>query len=365
MNFLETYRGRKVFVTGHTGFKGAWLTFLLAELGAEVCGYALTPVTNESLFDRLGLEKRIKHSIGDIRHAAAVAKVMQEFSPDFVFHLAAQALVRPSYADPLTTFSTNVMGSANVLDAVRQTASVRSLVYITSDKCYENLEWVWGYRETDQLGGADPYSASKAAAELVFSSYCRSYLIQRTSLGAASVRAGNVIGGGDWAVDRIVPDCIRAIRNGQPILLRNPTATRPWQHVLEPISGYLQVGAKLYQEGQRWNGAWNFGPDSQQVRTVKAVADRIIAALGVGSIELAAETGAVHEARLLQLNCDKATQLLGWSPRWFVDQAIDATANWYGATMRGEDPAAVTRRQINDYFGGVIEPFATETGVDA
>jgi CDP-glucose 4,6-dehydratase len=231
---------------------------------------------------------------------------------------------------------------------------VRSLVYITSDKCYENVEWVWGYRETDQLGGADPYSSSKAAAELVFSSYCRSYLNQRQTLGAASVRAGNVIGGGDWAIDRIVPDCIRAIRSGLPILLRNPGAIRPWQHVLEPISGYLLVGAKLYQDGQQWNGPWNFGPDSQQVRTVKAVADRIVAALGAGVLEVARQPGAVPEARLLQLNCDKATQLLGWSPRWRVDQAIDATASWYGATMAGEDPIAVTRRQINDYFGTFI-----------
>lgn len=354
MSFLETYRGRKVFVTGHTGFKGAWLTFLLTELGAEVCGYALAPATSESLFGQLGLEGRIRHHVGDIREAAQLSKAMADFQPDFVFHLAAQALVRPSYADPLTTFSTNVMGSANLLDAVRHTPSVRSLVYITSDKCYENVEWVWGYRETDQLGGADPYSASKAAAELVFSSYCRSYLAQRTTLGAATVRAGNVIGGGDWAVDRIVPDCIRAIRGGVPILLRNPGATRPWQHVLEPISGYLQVGAKLFDEPQRWGGAWNFGPDSQQVRTVKAVADRIIATLGKGSVEVAAQTGAVHEARLLQLNCDKATQLLGWSPRWRVDEAIDTTAGWYAAILSGKDPTATTRGQINAYFSDVI-----------
>jgi CDP-glucose 4,6-dehydratase len=354
MSFLDTYRNRKVFVTGHTGFKGAWLTFLLTELGAEVCGYALPPVGDESLFGQLGLADKIRHHVGDIRDAAEVARVMTAFEPDFVFHLAAQALVRPSYDDPLTTFSTNVMGSANVLDAVRKTPSVRSLVYITSDKCYENVEWVWGYRETDQLGGADPYSASKAAAELVFSSYCRSYLNQRTTLGAASVRAGNVIGGGDWAVDRIVPDCIRAIRGGVPILLRNPGATRPWQHVLEPISGYLNVGARLFEEGQRWNGAWNFGPDSQQVRTVKAVADRIVASLGSGSVEVAEQAGAVHEARLLQLNCDKAAQMLGWSARWSVDQAIDATADWYAATLRGEEPVAKTRQQIADYFGGLL-----------
>jgi CDP-glucose 4,6-dehydratase len=354
MSFLETYRGRKVLVTGHTGFKGAWLSFLLNELGADVSGYALAPATSESLFGQLGLEGTIQHHVGDIRDAGHLATVMADFQPDFVFHLAAQALVRPSYADPLTTFSTNVMGSANLLDAVRHTSSVRSLVYITSDKCYENVEWVWGYRETDQLGGADPYSASKAAAELVFSSYCRSYFVQRPTLGAASVRAGNVIGGGDWAVDRIVPDCIRAIRGGVPILLRNPSATRPWQHVLEPLSGYLQVGAKLFDEPHRWGGAWNFGPDSLQVRTVKALADRIIATLGKGLLEVETQTGAVHEARLLQLNCDKATQLLGWSPRWRVDEAIDATAAWYAATLDGQDPIATTRRQINEYFGDVI-----------
>lgn len=351
MTALDHYRGRKVFVTGHTGFKGSWLTFLLREAGADVCGYALPPVSGDSLFTQLGLERKIRHHVGDVRDVDSLKQAMQDFAPDFVFHLAAQALVRPSYADPLATFSTNVMGSANLLEAVRLTPSVRSLVFVTSDKCYENVEWVWGYRETDQLGGADPYSASKAAAELVFSSFARSFFSKRPSLGTASVRAGNVIGGGDWAADRIIPDCIRAVRNAVPIRLRNPQATRPWQHVLEPLSGYVLIGARLFDEPERYHGAWNFGPNSQDVRTVMDVAKRIVDRLGVGSIELEAPGVALHEARLLQLNCDKAAQLLGWSPRWRVDEALDATAYWYKATMEGDNVEALTRSQVKAYFG--------------
>ena len=347
---FDIYRGRKVFITGHTGFKGSWLAFLLHEAGAEVAGYALPPATSGSHFDQLGLAGKIRHSVGDIRDAAALSQAVAEFRPEFVFHLAAQALVRPSYADPAATFATNVMGSTHLLEAVRGCDSVCSLVYITSDKCYENVEWIWGYRENDQLGGADPYSASKAAAELVFSSYARSFFARRPSLGAASVRAGNVIGGGDWAVDRIVPDCIRAISGGQPIVLRNPAATRPWQHVLEPLSGYLLLGARLFEEPAGWGGAWNFGPSSHEVRTVKDVAEHMVARIGAGSIRVEQQPVQLHEAHLLQLNCDKATQLLGWKPRWSVDQALDATADWYARTMAGEDAVGVTRGQLRAYF---------------
>jgi len=274
-NYLKVFSGRRVFITGHTGFKGSWLAFLLKEVGAEVMGFALPPATKTNHFDLLRLDKKIKHVVGDIRDSLFLAETIDKFQPEFVFHLAAQALVRPSYDDPVGTFSTNVIGSVNLLDAVRRCASVRSLVYITSDKCYENVEWIWGYREVDQLGGRDPYSASKAAAEIAFSSYDRSFFEVRPLMGAATTRAGNVIGGGDWAVDRIIPDCIRAIEMGEPIRLRNPLATRPWQHVLEPLSGYLLLAAKLYDEPKSWGGAWNFGPTSNEVRTVKMLLKRL------------------------------------------------------------------------------------------
>jgi CDP-glucose 4,6-dehydratase len=347
---VESFRGKKVFITGHTGFKGSWLAFLLNEMGAEVCGYALAPCGPQNHFEMLGLEKKIRHIEADIRDAARLSEALQSFKPEYVFHLAAQALVRPSYQDPATTFSTNVMGSVNLLDAVRVCDAVRSLVYVTSDKCYENVEWVWGYRETDQLGGRDPYSASKAAAEIAFSSYARSFFLNRPDLGAASARAGNVIGGGDWAVDRIIPDCIRAIEAGEPVHLRNPGATRPWQHVLEPILGYLMLAVRLHDEPKKWEGAWNFGPSTEEIRTVKTVAEVIVSHIGKGRIEVTASPNQVHEARLLQLNCDKAHQLLGWHPRWHVDKTLEATALWYKAMMQGGQAEHITRSQLHEFF---------------
>lgn len=350
IKFLSEFRGRRVFITGHTGFKGSWLAFLLHEAGAEVMGFALPPATTTNHFDLLRLGQKISHVVGDVCDAPLIADTLKKFQPEFVFHLAAQALVRPSYDDPATTFSTNVMGSVNLLDAVRQCDSVRSLVYITSDKCYENVEWIWGYRENDQLGGRDPYSASKAAAEIVFSSYARSFFEQRSMLGAASARAGNVIGGGDWAVDRIIPDCIRAIKEGEPVRLRNPSATRPWQHVLEPLAGYMLLAARLYQEPKRFGGSWNFGPSTQEVRTVKSVADVIVGLIGKGRVEVVESPTQVHEARLLQLNCDKAQQLLGWHPCWHVEKTLEATALWYKTVMNGGDAEAITKAQIHDFF---------------
>ena len=354
MEIFKAFAGRRIFITGHTGFKGSWLAFLLNEIGADVMGFALPPATAINHFDLLCLDKKIKHVVGDVRDAQLLANKLNEFQPDFVFHLAAQALVRPSYDDPAATFSTNVMGSVNLLDAVRQCKSVRSLVYITSDKCYENVEWIWGYRENDQLGGRDPYSASKAAAEIVFSSYARSFFEQRPSLGAASARAGNVIGGGDWAVDRIIPDCIRAIEAGEPIQLRNPSATRPWQHVLEPLAGYLLLAARLYEESSRWRGSWNFGPSTNEVRTVQNVAEVIIGHLGKGRIEIIESQTQVHEARLLQLNCDKAHQMLGWYPRWHADKTLEATALWYKTIMNGGNAEQITRAQIQAFFPELI-----------
>lgn len=347
---LSTFRGRRVFITGHTGFKGSWLAFLLHEIGADVMGFALPPATTINHFDLLGLDQKIRHFEGDIRDSAHLGKALQEFKPEFVFHLAAQALVRASYDDPVSTFSTNVIGSVNLLDAVRKCESVRSLVYITSDKCYENVEWIWGYRENDCLGGQDPYSASKAAAEIAFSAHARSFFEQRPLLGAATTRAGNVIGGGDWAVDRIIPDCIRAIAAGEPVRLRNPGATRPWQHVLEPLAGYLLLAACLYEEPKRWGGSWNFGPSTHEVRTVQNVAEVIVGHMGKGRIEVVESKTQVHEARLLQLNCDKAHQVLGWYPRWQVEKTLEATALWYKAIMNGGNAELITRAQIYEFF---------------
>lgn len=349
-NLKKYFHNKKVFITGHTGFKGSWLAFLLNGMGADVMGFALPPATAINHFDLLGLDKKIKHVEGDIRDATLLARTLNEFQPDFVFHLAAQALVRPSYNNPAETFSTNVQGSVNLLDAVRQCQSVRSLVYITSDKCYENVEWIWGYRENDQLGGRDPYSASKAAAEIAFSSYSRSFFDHRPLLGAATTRAGNVIGGGDWAVDRIIPDCIRAIEAGEPIRLRNPESTRPWQHVLEPLIGYLLLAAHLFEEPKRYSGSWNFGPSTNEVRTVQNVAEVIIGHLGKGRIEIVEAQTQVHEARLLQLNCDKAHQLLGWYPRWSVEKTLEATALWYKAIINGESAEEITLAQIQAFF---------------
>ena len=322
--------------------------------GAHVLGYALPPDKEKSHFSLLGLSDKIHHVEADIRDAEKLNSCMKEFQPEFVFHLAAQALVRPSYQDPKTTFDTNISGSVNLLEAVRHCESVCSLVYITSDKCYENNNWVWGYRENDQLGGHDPYSASKAAAEIVFSAYARSFFTDRKELGAASARAGNVIGGGDWSEDRIIPDCIRAIETGKPIQLRNPHATRPWQHVLEPLSGYLQLALRLRDEPHTYSGAWNFGPSSSGVRTVLEVAEHIVARMGHGEINIIEPDSNQHEAKLLQLNCDKARQILGWSPQWNVEKALNTTADWYKEMSIGKDVSDISRQQIIEYFGQII-----------
>ena len=351
---LSSYSGKRVFVTGHTGFKGTWLAFLLKELGADVRGFALSPTTTPSHFELLKLDHSIEHIIGDVRDVSALDNAIQEFQPEYVFHLAAQALVKEAYNDPVSTFDTNVMGSVNLLEAVRKCDSVRSLVYITSDKCYENVEWIWGYRENDQLGGHDPYSASKGAAEIVFSAYARSYFSLRENLGSATTRAGNVIGGGDWSADRIIPDCIRAIQNDVPIKLRNPHSTRPWQHVLEPISGYLALGLKLYNDPNFFKGSWNFGPSTSQICTVEEVANSIVQHIGKGSIEIEVSDQKQHEANLLQLNCDKARQLLGWSPMWDMEKTIDMTAEWYKVFMNEGDIEAITKAQIQDYYQGAL-----------
>jgi CDP-glucose 4,6-dehydratase len=347
---LTPLHGKRILVTGHTGFKGAWLCVALNELGANITGYALPPDRADSHFNLLGLEKIIGHVEGDIRDYGRLQQVFSDFKPEIVFHLAAQALVLRSYDEPKLTFDTNVAGSVNVLEAVRNTPSVRALVYVTSDKCYLNREWERGYRENDELGGHDPYSASKAAAEIVFSAYWNSFFARRDSFGASSVRAGNVIGGGDWAPDRIVPDCIRSLRDRLPIRLRSPASTRPWQHVLEPLSGYLSLATRLYHDPGAFSGVWNFGPQSSDIRTVRDLAEKIIAQWGGGSVEIDQSAPAFHEARLLHLNCDKAHQLLGWQPRWNFDRTVAETVRWYREILAGTPAATITRQQIRDYY---------------
>lgn len=348
--FTNIFNGKRVLVTGHTGFKGSWLSLWLHDLGAEVMGYALPPERGEDHFNLIGLKGIITHVEGDIRDMSSLQKVCNRFKPEVLFHLAAQPLVRLSYIDPKVTFDTNVSGSVNVLEAVRSTPSLRSLIYVTSDKCYRNREWVWGYRENDELGGRDPYSASKAAAELIFSSYMDSFFCKREGFGAASVRAGNVIGGGDWAADRIVPDCIRALQESCPIILRNPLATRPWQHVLEPLAGYLMLAAKIYEDPKKYSGSWNFGPNGESVRTVQNLTEKIVSCWGKGEVRVNVENGAPCEAGLLHLNSDKANRILGWRPRWDFECTITKTVFWYKEVATGKPALPLTRRQIRDYM---------------
>ncbi|MBC7952351.1 MAG: CDP-glucose 4,6-dehydratase [Rhodospirillaceae bacterium] len=348
---LSSLAGKRVLITGDTGFKGSWLALWLTELGAEVTGFALAPEGDRPLFDLLGLRQYIRHVDGDIRDLDQLARVFDDTQPEVVLHLAAQALVRLSYAEPKRTMDTNIGGSVNLLECVRACPSVRSVVYITSDKCYENKEWVWGYRETDELGGRDPYSASKAAAELVFSAYCSSFFDARPELGIASARAGNVIGGGDWALDRIIPDCIRALEAGRPVPVRNPSATRPWQHVLEPLSGYLTLAARLLEQPKRFGGSWNFGPPVGSARNVGDLVKDSVGYWGEGSFEITPEANAPHEARLLQLNTDRAAIDLNWRSRWNVDQTIERTIGWYRQVVReGASPRAVCQSQIVEYM---------------
>lgn len=349
-NKLSVFKGKRVLLTGDTGFKGSWLAMVLQALGAEVVGFALPPHQREDHFNLLELDKVIHHIDGDIRDLDSVMKVFQEFKPEFLFHLAAQPLVRFSYDEPKLTFDTNVGGSVNILEAIRHTDSLRSVIYVTTDKCYKNKEWIWGYRENDELGGRDPYSASKAAAELVFLAYMDSFLQKRENFGAASVRAGNVIGGGDWAKDRIVPDSMKALQSGLPIVMRNPAATRPWQHVLEPIMGYLMLAEKLYYEPKHYSGSWNFGPKVESIQTVRVLAEKIIHYWGQGEIQIDISYNAPHEANLLQLNCDKANQILKWSPKWDFERTILETVRWYKDTSKGISAKSITESQIKEYM---------------
>ncbi len=345
----ETFTGRTVLVTGHTGFKGSWLTQWLVSAGARVVGLALEPYTERDNFVVCGVAKDIAESaVIDVRDGAGVAAFVARHRPSVVFHLAAQPLVRLSYEQPAQTFETNVVGCCNVLDAVRDCDSVEACVVITSDKCYRNNEWVWGYRETDTLGGHDPYSASKAAQEIVVSAYRDSFFAS-DGRHLASVRAGNVIGGGDWAADRIVPDAVRALMEATAVPVRNPASTRPWQHVLEPLGGYLLLAARMLAEPGVFDDAFNFGPASDAAITVGDLTDRVVAAWGSGSWERAGEPVAVHEAGWLALDCSRAQRLLGWRPLLSIDEAVGWAVEWYRAHAEGADCRAVVDRQIAEY----------------
>jgi len=346
---LAALRGRRVFVTGDTGFKGSWLSLWLHDLGCEVHGYALPPDGATSHFEQLGLARLIHHVDGDVRDADRLSRAFHDARPHVVIHLAAQPIVRRSYRNPKETFDTNVGGGVNLLECVRMSDDVGALVFATSDKCYRNLEVARGYVETDHLGGHDPYSASKAAVELVFASYLDSYFRARTGLGTATARAGNVIGGGDWAEDRIIPDCIRSLSAGRPVRIRSPRATRPWQHVLEPLSGYLMLAAALLREPATHEGSWNFGPPESSVHTVGDVVDLVIDQWGSGSVEVEPATPGLHEAGLLGLNCDKARDGLGWLPRWDFPTTIARTVEWYQRQHAGEPALELTRRHLSSY----------------
>lgn len=349
--FLEEFKGKRVLVTGHTGFKGSWLSLWLCRLGAQVYGYSLAPLTLPSMFDLCSIADGIDHRIGDIRDREKLNDYVAEIKPEVVLHLAAQPIVRLSYTDPLDTLSSNVMGTANVLEAVRALDAPCAVLVVTSDKCYENNNWVWGYRETDPMGGHDPYSMSKGATELIVSSWRSSYFGSDSPVKLASGRAGNVIGGGDWAQDRIVPDCIRAFVAGQNVELRSPNATRPWQHVLEPLGGYLLVAARLLgPDANEYCSGWNFGPSTDDVRPVQNIVQLLAEKWGHGASWSMASGKHPKEAMMLALNCDKANNLLNWRPCWQLEELICQTADWYKVWR--DDPSQLrteTERQIRAF----------------
>jgi CDP-glucose 4,6-dehydratase len=340
------FGGKTVLVTGHTGFKGAWLSEWLLKLGAKVAGYALPPDQTPSLYTLLGLAERMQSVLADVRDQGALERALADSQPEIVLHLAAQPLVRRSYREPVATFATNVMGTAHLLEAARQTDSVRSIVIVTSDKCYENVASARGYREGDPMGGHDPYSASKGAAELVTAAYRRSFFSEPGRPGVASARAGNVIGGGDWSEDRLIPDLVRGIERGEPVVIRNPASIRPWQHVLEPLSGYLMLARALTEDPSRFSEGFNFGPAEAEL-PVGDLATRFVSALGRGHLATPPEGGQPHEASLLLLDSTKARDVLGWTPKLDIEHTVRLTADWYRQHQR--DPAsvrAVTEHQI-------------------
>lgn len=343
------WSGKRIFLTGHTGFKGGWLSLWLESLGATVKGFALPPDTQPSLFTVARVSEGVESEFGDVRDAVAVAKSMAGFDPDIVIHMAAQPLVRLSYRDPLGTYATNVMGTAHVLEAARALPRLRALVSVTTDKCYENREWVWGYRENDPMGGRDPYSSSKGCAELVSAAYRDSFFAGPDAAAVATARAGNVIGGGDWAEDRLIPDILRAFDEGVPVRIRNPLSTRPWQHVLEPLSGYLRLVEALWEDGKGAAEGWNFGPRDEDAKPVGAIVEHMAKLWGEAARwEVDAGTHP-HEARYLKLDISKARARLGWEPRWSLQEALERIVAWHKAWRDGGDVRAHSLRDIAEY----------------
>lgn len=342
----SSWKGRRVLVTGHTGFKGGWLSLWLTRLGADVTGFSLPAPTDPSFFEQTRLAELVTHVEGDIRDLAALEAAIAEAQPEVVFHLAAQPLVRLSYAEPVETYATNVMGTVHLLDACRRVDSVRAVVCITSDKCYENREWVWPYRESDPMGGHDPYSSSKGAAEIVISAYRRSFF--ERGAGLASVRAGNVIGGGDWAADRLIPDIIRAMLAGERPLIRSPNSIRPWQHVMEALSGYMLIAERLLEGREEFASGWNFGPADEDARPVAWIVEKMLELYGAEGWDQ--PSGAQpHEATLLKLDCSKARASLGWRPRLNLEAALTKVVEWHSAVANGADAREVTINQLDQY----------------
>lgn len=349
------WKGKCVLITGHTGFKGSWLSLWLQSMGAKVIGYALQPNTNPNLFEVARVGLGMVSIIGDIRDLAHLKAVLTEYQPEIVIHLAAQPLVLYSYLEPVETYSTNVMGTVNLLESIRNTRNVKVVVNVTSDKCYENREWDWGYRENEAMGGHDPYSNSKGCAELVTAAYRNSYFntdkYKDHGVAIASARAGNVIGGGDWAENRLIPDMMRAIKIGQPVSIRNPNSIRPWQHVLEPLSGYLLLAQKLYEEGSSFAEGWNFGPNDNDAKPVGWLLDQLATTWGDGVIWKFDDSDHLHEAHYLKLDCSKAKSRLNWEPKWSLDKAINLICVWHKAYLAGSDMQVMCLDQINQYGG--------------
>lgn len=348
--FRDFYKGKKVFVTGHTGFKGSWLTLWLKSMGAEVLGYSLEPNTQPSMFEELRIYGQCRNEFGNILDFKKLLSAMKQFKPEIVFHLAAQPLVRLSYSEPIMTYETNVIGSLNVLEAAKQCGSVVSFVNVTTDKCYENKEVARGYKEDEPMGGYDMYSSSKGCVEIMSSSFRRSFLQGDDGYAMATARAGNVIGGGDWAADRLIPDCVRYINEGKQIEIRNPIAVRPWQHVLEPLSGYLLLGQKLFEDGKKYAEGFNFGPNEDSVLKVADVAQKVVEYYGKGEV-VVHKRDDLHEANLLMLNIEKAEKVLGWKPTYSADKAIEKSVEWYKNFYENkeQDMFELTINQISEY----------------
>jgi CDP-glucose 4,6-dehydratase len=352
--FDNIFQNRKVLITGHTGFKGSWLCLLLHKLGADVYGYALEPPTNPSLFEKAGIAELITSEIGDIRDLDHLLRFMQQVRPEIVIHMAAQPLVRESYKIPVDTYAINVMGTVNLLEACRLTPGIKAIVNVTTDKCYENREWHWGYRENEAMGGYDPYSNSKGCSELVTAAYRNSYFNPANyadhGVALASARAGNVIGGGDWAADRLIPDFIRFIVSGETIKIRSPYAIRPWQHVLEPLTGYLTLAAKLFTEGAQYVGGWNFGPDDKDAKNVEWITSTLCKLWG-DNVGYEIDTNPQpHEANYLKLDCSKAKAELGWYPKWNIETTLKSIVEWNKSYLNKEDIRKITERQIDQYI---------------